>query len=58
MATLSSSICNPQMDGKELIDKLMDSSSTDKSRELFYKMIQSEEFDLALMISTGGSDIL
>lgn len=46
------------MEGKELVDKLMDNSSSDKSRELFYKMIQGEEFDLAMMISTGGSDIL
>lgn len=54
----SATICNPQMEGKELVDKLMDNSSSDKSRELFYKMIKGEEFDLAMMISTGGSDIL
>lgn len=54
----SATICNPQMEGKELVDKLMDNSSTDKSRELFYKMIAGEEYDLAMMISTGGSDIL
>lgn len=54
----STTICNPQMEGKELVDKLMDNSSTDKSRELFYKMIAGEEYDLAMMISTGGSDIL
>lgn len=54
----SASICDPHMQDKELIHSLMDPSSTDKSRELFYKMIQNEEYDLALMISTGGSDIL
>lgn len=51
-------VCNPRLDGKELVDKLVDNSNSEKSKELFYKMIQNEEFDLALMVSTGGSDIL
>lgn len=51
-------ICNPKSDGKELANKLVDDSNNDRSKELFYKMLQNEEFDLALMVSTGGSDIL
>lgn len=41
-----------------MINKVLNDQSTEKSRQMFYKLITNEEFDLALMLSTGGSDIM
>ncbi|XP_055606268.1 carboxypeptidase D-like [Uranotaenia lowii] len=49
------SVCDPTVK-EELADKLL-SAETDKQKDMLLRMLQEEEYDLALNFAAGGNDV-
>lgn len=50
------SVCDPVVK-EELADKLL-SAETDHQKDMLLRMLQDEEYDLALNFAAGGNDVL
>lgn len=50
------SVCDPFVQ-EELADKLL-SAETDHQKDMLLRMLQDEEYDLALNFAAGGNDVL
>ncbi len=53
---ISSTICDPTV--KEELADILTNPENHPSKDLLFKMLQDEEFDLALSFSSGGSDVM
>lgn len=52
----NASVCDPTVK-EELADKLL-SAETDHQKDMLLRMLQEEEYDLALNFAAGGNDVL
>lgn len=52
----SKSICDPTLN--EELATILTNPENSPLKELLFKMIQDEEYDLALSFTTGGSDVM